>query len=237
MNFADFAPFAAALGAALWLGLLTAISPCPLATNIAAIGYVARFSQGKGHGHTWLPGVLYAFGRAVAYTLVGGVITWGLLSAPFLSNFLQEHMNQLLGPLLVLVGMALLGMLPGLPSFGKNAGQGLNEKLMRLGLAGCVIMGFIFALTFCPVSAALFFGSLLPLAVSEKSAWLVPALFGIGSAAPVLVFAIALAISREAAGRAYQRIQSAQHWIAPASGWLLVAIGVWMCLHLTLRLF
>lgn len=237
MNVPEFAAFAAALVAALWLGILTAISPCPLATNIAAIGYVARFSQGKGRGHTWLPGLLYAFGRAIAYTLVGGVITWGLLSAPFLSNFLQEHMNQLLGPLLVLVGMALLGMLPGLPSFGKNAGQGLNEKLMSLGLAGCVIMGFVFALTFCPVSAALFFGSLLPLAVSKKSAWLVPALFGIGSAAPVLVFGIALSISREAAGRAYERIQFAQHWIAPASGWLLVAIGVWMCLHLTLRLF
>jgi threonine/homoserine/homoserine lactone efflux protein len=83
----------------------------------------------------------------------------------------------------------------------------------------------------------LFFGSLLPLAVKEQSAGLVPALFGIGSAAPVLVFALALAVSREAAGRAYHRLQSAQRLIAPASGWLLVAIGVWMCLHLTLRLF
>ncbi len=237
MNFAELAPFAAALAAALWLGLLTAISPCPLATNIAAIGYVARFSQGKGRGHMWLPGLLYAFGRAAAYTLVGGCITWGLLSAPLLANFLQEHLNQLIGPMLVLVGMALLGMLPGLPSFGKNAGQGLNQKLMSLGLVGCVIMGFVFALTFCPVSAALFFGSLLPLAVREQSTWLVPALFGVGSAAPVLVFALALAVSREAAGRAYQRIQSTQHWIAPASGWGLAGIGVWMCLHVTLRLF
>ncbi len=111
-------------------------------------------------------------------------------------------MNQLLGPLLVLVGMALLGMLPGLPSFGPSRGQGWNEKLMSMGLVGCALMGFLFALTFCPVSAALFFGSLLPLAVREHSAWLVPALFGIGSAAPVLIFALALAVSREAAGRA-----------------------------------
>lgn len=236
MSFIELAPFLAAMAAALWLGLLTAISPCPLATNIAAIGYVARFSQGSGRGHAWLPGLLYAFGRAMAYTVVGGVITWGLLSAPLLSGFLQEHMNQLLGPLLVLVGMALLGMLPGLPSFGRGGGGGLNEKLMSFGLAGCALMGFVFALTFCPVSAALFFGSLLPLAVKEQSAWLVPALFGIGSAAPVLMFALALAISREAAGRAYQRLQSAQTWIAPASGGLLIAIGVWMCLHLTLRL-
>lgn len=146
-------------------------------------------------------------------------------------------MNQLLGPLLVLVGMALLGMLPGLPSFGKSGGSGLNEKFMSFGLLGCALMGFVFALTFCPVSAALFFGSLLPLAVKEQSAGLGPALFGIGSAAPALVFVLALAVSREAAGRAYQRLQSAQRWIAPVSGWLLVAIGVWMCLHLTLRLF
>ena len=227
--------FAAALAGALWLGLLTAISPCPLATNIAAIGYVARFSQSGGRGRAWLPGLLYAIGRAVAYTVIGGVITWGLLSAPAVSNFLQQHMNQLLGPLLVLVGMALLGMFPGLPSFGQGSGQRWNEKLMSLGLVGCALMGFLFALTFCPVSAALFFGSLLPLAVREHSAWLVPALFGIGSAAPVLIFALALAVSREAAGRAFQRLQSAQRWIGPASGWLLVAIGVWMCLHQSLR--
>lgn len=237
MNFTGSASFMPALAAALWLGVLTAISPCPLATNIAAIGYVARFSQGGGRTRTWLPGILYSLGRALAYTLTGSVITWGLLSAPLLSTFLQEHMNQLLGPLLVLVGMALLGMLPGLPSFGKGGGAALNDKLMSFGLMGCVLMGFVFALTFCPVSAALFFGSLLPLAVTEQSAWLVPGLFGIGSAAPVLAFALALAVSREAAGRAYQRLQSAQHWIAPATGWLLVAIGVWMCLHLNLRLF
>jgi cytochrome c-type biogenesis protein len=237
MNAAELAPFLTTMAAAIWLGLLTAISPCPLATNIAAMGYVARFSPGSGRAHAWLPGLLYSLGRALAYTLVGGAITWGLLSAPSISSFLQEHMNQLLGPMLVLVGMALLGMLPGLPTFGSGNSSGLPEKLMSLGLAGCALMGFVFALTFCPVSAALFFGSLLPLAVREHSALLVPTLFGVGSAAPVLVFAVALAISREAASQAFRRIQSAQRWISPISGWLLVAVGVWMCLHLTLRLF
>jgi cytochrome c-type biogenesis protein len=237
MSSIEISTFAAALAGALWLGLLTAISPCPLATNIAAIGYVARFSQSGGNGRAWLPGVLYALGRAIAYTVVGGVITWGLLSAPALSSFLQQHMNQLLGPLLVLVGMALLDMLPGLPSFGQGSAQRWNEKLMSLGLIGCALMGFLFALTFCPVSAALFFGSLLPLAVRGHSVWLVPAVFGIGSAAPVLAFAIALAIGRETASRVFQRLQSAESWIAPVSGWVLVAVGVWMCLHHSLRIF
>jgi len=235
MSPVELTTLAATLAAALWLGLLTAISPCPLATNIAAIGYVARFSQG-GAGRAWLPGVLYALGRALAYTVVGGVITWGLLSAPALSSFLQRHLTQLLGPLLVLVGMALLGMLPGLPSFGGGGGQRWNERLMSLGLTGCALMGFLFALTFCPVSAALFFGSLLPLAVREQSAWLVPALFGIGSAAPVLLFAVALAIGRETAGRVFQKLQRAERWIAPVSGWALVTVGIWMCLRHTLRI-
>jgi len=236
MSPGELAPLAAAIAAALWLGVLTALSPCPLATNLAAIGYVARFSQGAAGGHTWLPGLLYSAGRALAYTAVGGFITWGLLTAPAISSFLQRHMNPLLGPLLVLVGMALLGMLPSL-SWGKKGGTNWTERLMPLGLYGCAAMGFIFALTFCPVSAALFFGSLLPLAVREQSTWLIPSLFGIGSAAPVLLFALAFAISREAAGRAVQRLQSMQRWISPASGWLLIGIGVWMCLRHSLRLF
>lgn len=235
MSVGELTPLAATVTAALWLGVLTALSPCPLATNLAAIGYVARFSQGGARGGTWLPGVLYSAGRALAYTTVGGLITWGLLTAPSVSSFLQRHMNPLLGPLLVLVGMALLGMLPGL-SFGNKGGTNWNERLMSLGLVGCAAMGFIFALTFCPVSAALFFGSLLPLAVREQSTWLVPSLFGIGSAAPVLLFALALAVSREAAGRAVQRLQAMQRWITPASGWLLICIGVWMCLRHSLRI-
>lgn len=236
MSPGDLAPLAATVTAALWLGVLTALSPCPLATNLAAIGFVARFSQGGAGGHTWLPGLLYSAGRALAYTAVGGFITWGLLTAPAISTFLQRHMNPLLGPLLVLVGMALLGMLPAL-SLGNKGGTNWTERLMPLGLFGCAAMGFVFALTFCPVSAALFFGSLLPLAVQQHSTWLVPALFGLGSAAPVLLFALALAISREAAGRAVQRLQSMQRWITPASGWLLIGIGVWMCLRHSLRIF
>lgn len=236
MSPGELAPLAAAIAAALWLGVLTALSPCPLATNLAAIGYVARFSKDGAGSHTWLPGLLYSAGRALAYTAVGGFITWGLLTAPAISSFLQRHMNPLLGPLLVLVGMALLGMLPSL-SWGKKGGANWTERLMPLGLYGCAAMGFIFALTFCPVSAALFLGSLLPLAVREQSTWLIPSLFGIGSAAPVLLFALALAISREAAGRALQRLQSMQRWISPASGWLLIGIGVWMCLRHSLRLF
>ncbi len=213
-----------AIGGAFWLGVLTSVSPCPMATNIAAIGYLARNSHSR--ALQLLAGLLYALGRALAYTLVGALITWGLLSAPVLSNFLQKHMGQLMGPLLVLVGMILLGLLPGLPSFG-GSGK-LGKKIADFGVIGSGLLGFLFALAFCPVSAALFFGSLLPLAVQQESTWLLPAVFGIGSAVPVLFFGILLTVARQTATRAFGRLQQCDRWLLPATGWLLVAIGIYL---------
>lgn len=227
-------PLLLATGTALWLGLLTSVSPCPLATNIAALSYLARFTSSR--RVEVLAGLLYALGRAAAYTLVGGVIAWGLLSAPALSGSLQRIMNPLIGPFLVLVGMVLLGMFPGLPSFG-SVSPALQGRIAGWGLAGSGLLGFLFALAFCPVSAALFFGSLLPLALQQESAWLLPALYGVGSAAPVLVFGLALAFGREFAGRLFQRAKSADRWLMPASGWLLVGLGAYLCLTRTLGLF
>jgi cytochrome c biogenesis protein CcdA len=211
-----------AMGGAFWLGLITSVSPCPMATNVAAIGYLARNS----HSRTLqlLAGLLYALGRAVAYTLIGALITCGLLAAPVLSNFLQKHLGQLMGPLLVLAGMVLLGMLPGLPSFG-GSGK-LAKRIADFGLIGSGVLGFLFALAFCPVSAALFFGSLLPLAVKQGSGLLLPALFGIGSALPVLVFGVLLSLARHKASKAFGRLQQLDRWILPTTGWILVIVGL-----------
>jgi cytochrome c biogenesis protein CcdA len=231
---ADQMPLWLAAGSAAWLGFLTSISPCPLATNVAAMSYLARYSGSR--RLQLLAGALYALGRAVAYTLVGGILTFGLLSAPALSAFLQQHMDQLLGPLLLVVGMALLGLLPGLPSFG-GVGAELQGRLAHKGVLGSGALGFLFALAFCPVSAALFFGSLIPLAVQQDSAWLLPALYGVGSAAPVLAFGLLLLVGREVAGRWFERTKQADRWLLPATGWALVGIGVYLCLSRTLALF
>ena len=213
-----------AAGAAFWLGVITSISPCPMATNLAAIGYLARHSRSR--ALQWLAGLLYALGRALAYTLVGALIAWGLLSAPVVSIFLQKHLGQLMGPLLVLVGMVLTGLLPGLPSFGSS--ERLGKKIANLGVAGSGLLGFAFALAFCPVSAALFFGSLLPLAVRQESAWLLPAVFGFGSALPVLLFGCLFALARHRAAKAFGRLQQMDRWLLPATGWLLVAVGLFL---------
>ncbi|MCH7227921.1 aromatic aminobenezylarsenical efflux permease ArsG family transporter [Haloferula sp. A504] len=212
-------------GGALWLGLLTAVSPCPLATNVAAISYMARDSRSP--LRTLAAGLLYSLGRMVAYTLVGAIITGGLLSAPAVSGFLQRHLGQLMGPLLILTGMILLGLIPGLPGIGMRDGP-LTRRLAQAGPAGAAGLGFLFALAFCPVSAALFFGSLLPLAVRNESIWLLPGVFGFGSAAPVVVFVVLLAFARRAAGKGIEHLKSADRWLLPLSGWLLVGLGVWM---------
>ncbi len=226
------APTLLAMGSAAWLGMLTSVSPCPLATNVAAISYLGRFSASR-RGQL-AAGALYASGRAAAYTAVGAVLTWGLLSAPALSSFLQRHVNDLLGPVLVLVGMALVGLLPGLPS-GPSLGTGAQERLARSGLLGSAALGFLFALAFCPVSAALFFGSLVPLAVKTESRLLLPALFGIGSAAPALAFALAIVIGRSAASSFLVRLRAVERWILPATGWTLVGVGVYLCFTRSLR--
>ena len=216
-----------AAGGAFWLGVLTAVSPCPMATNVAAIGYLARSSESR--ALQLLAGLLYALGRALAYTLVGALITWGLLSAPVLSNVLQTHLGQLMGPILVVVGMVLLGLLPGLPSFGSSAK--LGTRVADLGIVGSGLLGFLFALAFCPVSAALFFGSLLPIAVKQESTWLLPAVFGVGSALPVLVFGILLTVARQSANKAFGCLQRADRWLLPTTGWLLVGVGLYLIIR------
>lgn len=220
-----------ASGTATWLGVLTSISPCPLASNVAALSYLARFSASR--RAQLLASVLYALGRAVAYVLVGGLITWGLLSAPAVSEFLQRHLGQLLGPFLVLVGMVLLGLLPALPSFSAVSAN-TKGRLARTGLVGSALLGFVFALSFCPVSAALFFGSLLPISVEHRSAWLLPGLFGVGTATPVVAFGIAIVVGRESAARLFDRARSVDRWLLPLSGSLLVLVGVYLCVTRTL---
>jgi cytochrome c biogenesis protein CcdA len=126
--------------------------------------------------------------------------------------------------------MILLGLLPGLPSFGAS-GNRLGKRLAESGVIGAGLLGFLFALAFCPVSAALFFGSLLPLAIQQESTWLLPAVFGVGSALPVLVFGILLTVARQSATRAFGCLQQLDRWLLPATGWLLVAVGLYLIIR------
>ncbi len=223
--------FAVALVTAAWLGLVTSISPCPLATNLAAVAFLARRMDSRLMA---VAGALtYALGRACIYLLIGLLINWGLASAPALSSTLQRAIGPFVGPMLILVGLVLLGWLSLPVDFGfKN--QGAAVTLSRCGLLGEFVLGALFALTFCPVSAALFFGALLPMAIAQSPAWPLFATFGIGTALPVGILAVLLALGAGAAQKVMQSIQGGQAKIRAVSGGGIVLVGVWMTIQLFL---
>jgi cytochrome c biogenesis protein CcdA len=217
-----------AAGTAFWLGVLTSISPCPLASNIAAISYI-----GKGLAEPrriLAAGLLYTAGRVLTYALLGWLLVASLASLVGLSNGLQTVMNQILGPILILAGMIMLDLLrAGWGSGGASAR--LAEKAGRWGLAGAMALGALFALSFCPVSAALFFGSLIPLAVSTGNPVVMPSLYGVGTGLPVLAFAALVSLGAGALSRSFERITRLELWARRATGAVFILVGLYYTLN------
>jgi len=227
-------PFFVDFWIALWLGITTSISPCPLATNIAAISYVGR-RAGNVRGII-TAGLLCTLGRIISYLSVGFIVTKSLLSIPHLSMFLQTHMNQIMGPLLIVVGLVLFGFLDFSAS-GGGFTENLKAKVDKAGVWGALILGLLFALTFCPVSAALFFGSLIPIAIRHSSTFIIPSIYGVGTAVPVLGFAIIMAVSVQAVGKVFSRLTCIEIWIRRVMAVIFFGAGVYMTLVHNFRLF
>ncbi len=210
------------MGAALWLGILTSISPCPLATNIAAISYVGR----KVDKTRWVlfAGLLFTLGRSLAYLVVAIIVTKGLLSIPGVSNFLQKYMNLFVGPILFVVGVLLLDIWKF--SFGGGSiGSGLQSRIDKMGVWGAGALGMIFALAFCPVSAGLFFGGLIPLAVKGNMV-LLSMLYGIGTALPVIGFALLLAFAAHWVGTAFKKLTIIEIWVRRITAMVMILAGI-----------
>lgn len=220
-----------ASGTALWLGILTSISPCPMATNIAAISFIGRRVDRP--GYVLLTGLLYTAGRSLAYILLGVLLAASLLSAPGLSHWLQKYMVRLLGPILILTAMLLLDLI-SLPSGGGRIGQWAQQRAEKFGLGGALLLGFLFALSFCPVSAALFFGSLIPIAVEKGSAVLLPLVYGIGTALPVMAFGMLIAMGAGQLGRAFDKVTRFERWARRITGAIFLLIGLYFTLAYTL---
>jgi len=212
---------------AFWFGILTSVSPCPLATNITAISFVGR-RTGSPVG-VLFTGLLYTLGRAIVYVAIAMLLVTSLLSAPSVSLTLQMWMNKLLGPILILVGMVMLGLLR-IRFRGRGMSEQLQKRVERWGLMGALALGVLFALSFCPVSATLFFGSLLPLAVKHESGVLLPLLYGIGTAVPVVVFAVVLAFGARWLGKLFERVTQVERWMRAITGVVFVGVGIYMSL-------
>lgn len=212
------------IGSALWLGILTSISPCPLAANIAAISFLSKKIV---HPRiVFFAGAVYTIGRTLAYALLGLVIVSSLLSVPALANFLQKYMNKAIGPILIATGIFLLDFFKfTLPSFSLSEKQ--QSRLAGSGAWGAFALGFIFALAFCPVSAALFFGSLIPLALESKIDIILPLIYGIGTGLPVLGFAFAIALGVKSLSHWFKKIIAVEIYMRKVTAVIFILVGIY----------
>ncbi|OGS14354.1 MAG: hypothetical protein A2285_06685 [Elusimicrobia bacterium RIFOXYA12_FULL_57_11] len=224
----------AAMLTGLWTGVITSVSPCPLATNIAALTYISKHSGSHklavlGHG------LLYALGRALAYIIIGFLLVKSLLSAPAFSFFMQKYGNQALSPILVLAGMYMLDM------FGRGF-EGFNLFDMskfkaKAGALSSLLMGMLFALAFCPISAALYFGVIIPLAARNSAPFSLPLLYGLGTALPVIGLAVALDFGFKKISAVTGLAGKFEKYAKPATGWVFIAAGVYLGLKDIFGLF
>ena len=222
------------LGSALWLGILTSISPCPLATNIAAVSFLS-----KKIAHPFMvfvSGLAYTVGRMVAYAALGWIIISSLLSVPEVAQFLQKYMSKAVGPLLIVTGLFLLEIitikLPGVALSQKH-----HNKLVESGAPGAFLLGLIFALAFCPVSAALFFGSLIPLALNSKAGTILPFIYGVGTGLPVLIFAVAIALGVTSMSHWFNKITKLEYYTRRITGVIFILAGVYYTGIYILKIF
>ena len=211
---------------AVWLGILTSISPCPLASNIAALSYISKNVDRR--TAAFFSGLSYTVGRVAAYIGVSAVLVTGLLSIPSLAHFLQVWTNRILGPILIFLGLVLLELIRfPMPSWGSS---NRLERLAMGGSLGAAALGFVFALSFCPISAALFFGSLIPLSVDQGSRFLIPALFGIGTALPVAFFAVMIALGAHSLGKNFDRMAAFGLWAKRVTAVVFILAGLYYIL-------
>ena len=214
---------------AFLLGLLTAVSPCPLATNIAAIGFIGRDIENR--HRVFLNGLLYTLGRVIAYTALGVALILILREGANLfgvQKFIGKYGELVLGPVLLLIGLFMLfGSKLKLPSFGFN---GSGEGLARKGGLGAFLLGMLFAMAFCPTSGVFYFGMLIPMSATASAGYLLPVLFAVATALPVLVVAWMLAFSVQRIGSFYGRMQTIQKWLNRIVGWVFMGVGIYYCI-------
>ncbi len=214
---------------AFLLGLITAISPCPLATNIAAIGYIGRDIENR--RRIFHNGLLYTLGRVIAYTILG-IVLISILRAGSSMFGIQKAVGywgeMLIGPMLLIIGAFMLfGNHLNLPQIGFS---GNAEGLARHGGWGALLIGILFAMAFCPTSGVFYFGMLIPMSATSAGGYALPAVFALATAIPVLVVAWILAFSVQQMSNFYGKMKTVQYWLNRIVGILFILIGIYYCI-------
>jgi cytochrome c-type biogenesis protein len=218
---------------AFGLGLWTAVQPCPMTANLAAISYVGRRAGSPLSAGT--AALLYAAGQMIAYVALALLVLEGITSGWRVSVFLQQHVNQVLGPVWILAAMVLLDLLRlRLPKI--QVGSKWASRISAWGGLSALPLGIVLALAFCPVSATIFFVDLLTIAVGGGSHIVYPALYALGAALPVIAFAVLLGAGSRWLGAALNRTQQVQWWLNRIAGTVLLVVGVYYSLRFNLEI-
>ena len=206
---------------AFFLGIMTAISPCPLATNITAIGFISKDIENR--KKIFYNGLIYTLGRAISYTLLGVILYFGA-SKFHVAKFFQSNGEKFLGPLLIIVGVLMLDFIKiKFPGF-----SGLSEKIGKKGENkwwSALLLGIVFALAFCPYSGVLYFGMLIPMTVSSSSGLFLPFIFAIATGLPVIIIAYLLAFSISSIGRFYNNVKIFEKWFRRVVSIAFILVG------------
>jgi len=206
------------------LGLMTAISPCPLATNITAIAYISKDIEDK--RKIFLNGIVYTLGRAISYTAIGLILFFGA-SKFHVSKLFAGYGEKILGPLLIIIGVLMLDLIPiKFPSFGKLSDK-FKEKNSGGSRLNALLLGVVFALAFCPYSGVLFFGMLIPMTIASSSGLYLPVVFAIATGLPVIIVAYLLAFSISSVGNFYKRTQIFQKWFNRVVAVVFILAGLY----------
>lgn len=210
------------LVSAFVLGLLTAISPCPLATNITAIGFIGKDLSNK--NRVFNNGLVYTLGRMVSYTALAFVLFFGADQLKILGIF-QQYGEKIIGPLLIIIGIFMLGIIRfNFPAFRRFSDRFRNRS--RFNYWDAFLLGVIFALAFCPYSGVLYFGMLIPMTVSTSGLYL-PVVFAIATGIPVIIFAWLIAYAISGMGSLYKKIKSFEYWFRKVVAVLFMGIGIY----------
>jgi cytochrome c biogenesis protein CcdA len=206
------------------LGLMTAISPCPLATNITAVAFIGKNIENK--RVVFRNGIIYTLGRAISYTLLGIILFFGA-SKFHIASFFQGNGEKFLGPLLLIIGIFMLGIIKiNFPGLGK-----LTEKFQNSEKSGkwlsALLMGVVFALAFCPYSGVLYFGMLIPMTISSAFGLILPIVFAIATGLPVIIFAYMIAFTLSGVGNLYNKIKTFEKWFRKIVAVLFILVGLY----------
>jgi len=215
---------------ALLLGLMTAISPCPLATNITAIGFISRDIENR--NRVFINGLLYTLGRAITYTAIALIIFLGADQLKF-GGFFQRYGEKIVGPLLIIIGLFMLDIIKiKFPGFNKLTSRMQDKK--KWGYLDAILLGLVFALAFCPYSGVLYFGMLVPLTVASVSGLYLPIVFAIATGIPVIIFAWIIAYTISGIGGLYNKLKSFELWFRRIIAVLFIVVGIYYIIRIYL---